>query len=250
LKNEIFYIGVALAITLLFLGILMAFAYFLLHPTRIALDGTNALVFATLLQFVALLYQAHRLRQTVLVTKDVANATEKTAAVAEKALTQLEAPVVFVKITQNGLKIEGNQVSLGELVFCFVNHGRTPAHITEFYEAIRPHERGTGMPQPIDASNDDASVMPPWGVVAPPNDASHEFRHNLLPALFTGMQDALLDPNKSVLFFMGYVKYVDIFGGRYTVGFCFIFDATFDRWVLAGGAGYNYCNKHAEDGAA
>src|SRR5262249_50075760 len=65
------------------------------------------------------------------------NATERTAKIAERALTELEAPVVEVKILEPGI-IRGPTGSLetSRLSFCFANYGRTPAHILEILDEI------------------------------------------------------------------------------------------------------------------
>jgi len=44
-------------------------------------------------------------------------------------------------------------------------------------------------------------------------------------------------------YFMGFVRYRDIFGEHYVMGFCFVLDLKENRWVLMGGKEHNYCKE-------
>jgi hypothetical protein len=57
----------------------------------------------------------------------------------------------------------------------------------------------------------------------------------------------LIDIERQGIFFMGFVRYTDIFGNRYISGFCFLFSHEDNRFVLAGGSAYNY--RRREDGS-
>jgi hypothetical protein len=173
------------------------------------------------------------------------SATKRTALIAERAMTELEAPFISIKIIEPG--IQWNQaaraVTGGMLRFTYINYGRTPATIFESFEDFRAVMPGDGLPRPINARNERGAPMP-WGVVAPPDGKETEpFTFNI----FAGtLIEASRNPNilrDGIPFFLGFVMFGDIFGNLYTLGFCFLFDRNGNRFVLAGGDEYNYCRK-------
>jgi hypothetical protein len=84
----------------------------------------------------------------------------------------------------------------------------------------------------------------PYGVIVPPSGDSDEFGHHIWAQLLTAAGDA--GPaalRQKHIFFLGFIRYADIFKNVYTLGFCFLFDTENNRWILAGGPEYNYCCK-------
>jgi hypothetical protein len=82
----------------------------------------------------------------------------------------------------------------------------------------------------------------PYGVIAPPNgQCDHDF-----PFIPVG-QFITENPRspKSSIFFLGFVRYENIFSNRFVLGFCFEFDRNSNRWILTGNNEYNYCRKEA-----
>ena len=161
---------------------------------------TVALVVATGLQFLALGYQGYWLRRTV--------------KVAERSLTDLEAPFIYIEITRHGIFHHGpQQTDYGDLRFRFVNHGRTPAHIIKFAESIAV-VRIEQTPLALKTNKAEPKVMP-WGVVAPPNGgATYEFSHSFLDDGTFGV----LKVDEQSVFFLGWFVYKTIFDTEYALG--------------------------------
>lgn len=169
-------------------------------------------------------------------------ANNRSAKIAERALTDLEAPFVSIKINNTGLTITGNNVSFGMLRWCAVNHGRSPATIVEIFDAVRTVEIGRGYPPIIDLAEAKGDRMP-YGVLAPPNKESEEFPFLAVASLIDEANRNGLPFSQIIPFFVGYVRYKDILQNRYIVGFCFMFDRNGNRWILSGDEKYNYCRK-------
>ncbi len=74
------------------------------------------------------------------------NANNRSAKIAERALTELEAPFVSIKINAPGLEIKGPNVTFGILQYCVANYGRTPATVLEHFEKVDAVEIGKGLP--------------------------------------------------------------------------------------------------------
>lgn len=168
-----------------------------------------------------------------LATTQQARLTEASIRIAERALTELEAPFVFVQINSPGLTVEGSQTHFGMLQWCVVNYGRTPASILETFHEIPSVERDHDPPA-VDPTQRRGHQLP-YGVIAPPNGGrSHDF-------------PAIPVPNRPFSthspFFLGFVRYADIFQNRFILGFCFLFDAGSNTWIRALGDEYNYCRK-------
>jgi hypothetical protein len=101
-------------------------------------------------------------------------ASRRSARIAERALTELEAPFVFVQINAPGLEVRGGAVTWGNLQWSVVNFGRTPASILEiFVDQVRLIPFGED-PEPVNPSVRRGDRLP-FGVIAPPNGQSHNF---------------------------------------------------------------------------
>jgi hypothetical protein len=170
------------------------------------------------------------------------DAAKRSADVAERALTELEAPVVEIKIRDTGLKL--GEVD-GRLAFSFVNYGRTPARILEFDDAIESVPLGEA-PIPPDPTGKRGRAMP-YGIFTPPNGGEcEEYGKIVLRSNLTGPPAGPYRSESRAMFFVGYVTYSDIFNNVFTVGFCLLYDPQRARWVFRGDEKYNYHRK--EDG--
>jgi hypothetical protein len=174
-------------------------------------------------------------------------AAETSAKIAERALTELEAPFLAINIKNTGIEWHTTQpILFGDLIFTIANYGRTPAHILELVEGVLPVKIGGGQPPVLDSSKVRGNPMP-YGVIAPPNDETQEFKTIPNIYFYEGSEPGIFAKEVTQkAFFRGFVRYRDIFGGHYVLGFCFIFDPDGDRWVLLGNEDHNYCRK--EDG--
>ena len=101
-------------------------------------------------------------------------ANNRSAKIAERALTELEAPFLVIKFKQPGIHWgPARQIGFSELKFVITNYGRTPAHILELVEEVEPV--ATGLPAIIDPSKRRGNPMP-YGVIAPPSLETQEFK--------------------------------------------------------------------------
>jgi hypothetical protein len=175
-----------------------------------------------------------------LVTGRQAKLTKQSVRVAERTLTELESPFVFIKINVPGLEIKGPNLTFGILQYSVANYGRTPATILEHFERVDSVEIGKGYPPKLDASKERGSLLP-YGVIAPPNGQCADFPFVPIGQFITE------NPRtpKSSIFFLGFVRYRDIFRNRFVLGFCFEFDRQGSRWILTGGNEYNYCRRES-----
>jgi hypothetical protein len=174
-------------------------------------------------------------------TLTLKQSSDKMWRISERALTELEAPFVSIKINSPGLEVKGAILTFGILKYCVANYGRTSATILEHFEKVEPVEIGKGYPPKINLTKDQGSLMP-YGVIAPPNgQCDHDF-----PFIPVG-QFITENPRspKSSIFFLGFVRYENIFSNRFVLGFCFEFDRNSNRWILTGNNEYNYCRKEA-----
>jgi hypothetical protein len=96
------------------------------------------------------------------------------------------------------------------------------------------------MPAPI-AIDEAPERIIPTGVVVADDHPYEEFDNT---RAFYGEifmeNDAPLDVQ---MFFMGRIRYADIFDNTYVVGFCFRFDAAWSRYVRVGDHRYNYSRR-------
>ena len=168
--------------------------------------------------------------------------TAKSVTIAERALTELEAPVVAVKIIETGIAQSGiTGTTFSTLVYSLVNFGRTPAVLYELIDDVRAVRVGDGYPPVI--TNLRGPPMP-YGVFIPPGGETRPFRCNIFASLL-GVLSEDSEPFKTITpFFLGTARYGDIFGNLYTMGFCFLYDDATDRFIESGNAQYSYCSKH------
>jgi hypothetical protein len=168
--------------------------------------------------------------------------------ISERALTELEAPFITVKITDPGVSRSYGEIghTFVTLTFCISNFGRTPARILEIVDRVTFIEKNDGLPRKIFPDEATRNEMP-WGVLAPPQGESQPFKNNLFAYTMGEMVNEPLPLKSKNLFFYGFVRYADLFGNVFRVGYCFVFDVFSERWLLMGSDDYNY-RKKEQDG--
>lgn len=185
---------------------------------------------------------------TLVATACAAHAASRSAKAAERALVDLERPIVFVEVPQAGLVVEGSDgrfsLAGGCVTYQCVNYGRTPALLTEYHPTFLILEKGC-FPDPVDPSKERGRELPVGCVSA--QDAPYaqtEAPMKTFPA-------KLLEPGaveKYSIYFIGYVRYTDIHGGRYINGFCFLYDWIGGKFVRRGDNQYNYTKNDVGPG--
>jgi len=180
---------------------------------------------------------------------DAALATAEAAKAQANALIKSEKPYVFVEVLESGVDISGDgsmRFSGKELKFQFVNYGRTPALLNEFFEDYPVVEGLKDGPTIIDPNITRGRLLPDGAVVA------RDVPHVLTTGLMTNTNAMrLYEPdawNSCRLWFRGFIRYNDTFGTSYVKGFTFLFVPTHNRWILRGGKLLNY--TRVEDATA
>jgi hypothetical protein len=180
-----------------------------------------------------------------------AEAAKKSADTAERSLTELEAPILFVKVVQTGIVVDLIEADLGQknvlkggrLKYRLVNCGRTPALLLNAADEISVLRKGAGFPPPIDPESRREYMG--RGYYVPPGSESDDFDINLFGRWFAEPienSDAILNE----VFLNVFIRYVDIFSNSnvYVAGFLFMLDKAFDKFVLtSAGDAFNYRRK-------
>jgi hypothetical protein len=180
-----------------------------------------------------------------------ARAANKAANVAEMALTDLERPHIFMEVKETNLMWDINGipapdprmiVAPPQLVYSFVNYGRTAAFLIELFERLIPVDGDPerDLPQPIDPRKVSGRTLPEGTIVGP--DKPHEFRLNYPQA----SEMKRVRPRGANLFLLGYTRHDDIFGNRNITGFCVVLDYVSHRFTPVGDKRYNYTRKERD----
>lgn len=164
-------------------------------------------------------------------------ANNRSAKIAERALTELERPRVYVEIPTTELRwfISGGFSFNGPIRIKCANHGRSPADLLEFVDDYK-FNPASNFPAPIVPAEYTVRILPP-GIVAP-QGRFYDFTAEL-PKRMEMPNSGVFTPMDH-LFALGYLRYGDIFGRRYIVGYCAVFDFVGQRFVLRGDERYNY----------
>jgi hypothetical protein len=187
--------------------------------------------------------QAQTMTENLALTKAAVEAAKRNADISERALVELEAPFLYVKVTNPGLVVTKNKpgggqpsnysINFGYSRFVFSNYGRTPARIFSYFEKTEITERtaDTGvMPAPIDLDAVEEYEIPEGVVVLPNGGDSKEYDFSAARYVFTPP----FDPDMKSLFFMGFIRYRDVFANKYRSGFCFVFERHQNNFILIG----------------
>jgi hypothetical protein len=171
-------------------------------------------------------------------------ATLRSAKIAERALTDLERPFVGIEIIPSQAT-ELEQFEQGaipnSLQFWFVNYGRTPATITQLADQLELCTPGQ-FPEPFDTTTAQ-NEFPKFGIIIGANNEKS-------PVSSRSYFDSECIPTRDLpssagnLFLLGFIRYRDIFGNRYRMGFCLKWTTTDNpsdgRFLFDGDEGYNY----------
>jgi hypothetical protein len=178
---------------------------------------------------------------TLVFTGIAANAAKQAAEIAEMALTDLERPYVVARFTRSGLIInESGQIGIeSPFIMQFVNLGRTPALLFGLFLNF-DRTSGTAMPYPLDPL---AQTGPPMVVGSVSADGwPFEIKENMMER-FGG--DVLTHNARHLygFFCLGHLRYSDIFGNTFILGFCAKFNAMTNEFVLFGDTKFNYTRQ-------
>jgi hypothetical protein len=169
-------------------------------------------------------------------------AAEASVKIAERALTELEAPFLVIKIHDSGIQWKpARNITFDDVKFTVTNYGRTPAHVLELLESVIQVPKGETVPI-LDPGKQRGNPMP-YGVISPPQSETQIFKTVSNINFFEGGGCGAFPDVMQRAWFRGFVRYRDIFGSQFVMGFCFVFDTTENRWVLMGGKGHNYCKR-------
>lgn len=172
------------------------------------------------------------------------SATQRSATIAERALTELERPWIFIELVP---ELRGNQDDEFEepyAVFDIANHGRGPAIIEEFYGEVTSAELRPDSPLLRDEFH---------GIVGPGKEVEkckiycpRGFKYELAVNPVDNTQFPIPKPINDgwEVFLRMLIHYLDIGGGAHISAFCWRYDHGVCRWVKfeeePGDKKYNY----------
>lgn len=124
------------------------------------------------------------------------------------------------------------------LIYTVINHGNTPATITEVMGkvAFLPYH-SADMPPPIDVSNEKGILN--YNSIAVAGKKKRKLSCSISLSTENGSIIDIREQRK-ILFVLGYVRYIDIFGKKHRLGFCLQYDDQSEVFWQNGGEGYNY----------
>ena len=173
-------------------------------------------------------------RRQARLTRIVAKAAQRSASVAERALVELERPFAFVEVIDAGIGINpttGFLIGFAGQQFRFqvINYGRTPAFLIDRL-TVWPIEAGSAMPYEINPETQRGPQFLAGSTAG--YDRPYEESRSLSPDVCDSKRMATPQSwEENRVFFIGYVRYQDIFGNIYVNGFCFVFDTLVNRFV-------------------
>lgn len=158
----------------------------------------------------------------------------------ERALTELERPIVYGSVKNAGFAIagplgNGNDLVRSETSVCIYNFGRTLARLRRIQWDIALSPSGSIVP-PLNPSVVGGRELP-VGTVCANGDPYTESLNTRL--LFFDEADQILRGGQSI-WVTGFIRYDDIFGRHLISGFALVFDRIGGRFVRRGGGDYNY----------
>lgn len=177
-----------------------------------------------------------------------AYAAEQNAKIAELALLAVEVPYLYPFIREHGIlreiasdgtsKIRGFEYGNEFIKYYFKNFGRTPAEIIEVFSQIR---FGMGMPQPLRIPDHPLNRLS--GIVVASGGESENFPCDFTKFMYESVYRGSFDPKRDIVWFSGYVRYLDVFENEYILGFCMGFDPKDNKFYSMGTEGYNFRRK-------
>jgi hypothetical protein len=193
--------------------------------------------------------QSRDMRASIAVADRNAKAAELNAKTAELALLSVEVPYLYPFIRSHGINTRISERTghsqIGELDFgndfityYFQNFGRTPAEIIEVNSIVLP-SRGT--PHPFQIPEHPFNSLS--GHVVTAGGESMNFPCAFTKATLEIYSQGRFNAETYFLWFMGYVRYNDVFGNEYVRGFCLGFSPLTGKFYPSGGDGHNYRKK-------
>ena len=165
--------------------------------------------------------------------------TRKSTRIAERALTELERPFLYIEVSEPGMSFHdlsgAEGFTTGVLELSFFNYGRTPAHLTRIAYEIDTAPRGSIVPA-IDARTVGGREVP-YGTVSVAEGPYTE-RENLRLKFWNEREE--IERFEKSVWITGFARYRDIFGNHYITGFTQVFAFVGERFVRRGGEQYNY----------
>lgn len=204
--------------------------------------ATVALVLATIGLFIAAFIQSREMKNSIAISNKIAKAAMTSANVAEQALLMAETPYLIPEITDCRVRTTADsiyEIELGNTVtFHINNYGRTPATIYDIYSCLFP---AYALPDQIDTTGLHTNLTMTEIIPAHKRSTDHHFSLNdgLRDSLFRGKKDA----SRYIIFFIGHVRFGDVFGNEYISGFCLARNGTTGEFYGLGGSKYNYRRK-------
>jgi hypothetical protein len=185
------------------------------------------------------------------------NANNRSARIAERALTELERPfVAFVVITtalarrrllhpKDAGRPLGVIIIQDEIVFTLANHGRLAAILLGREDRLRICDLNC-LPPPLTSA--DIKETLPYGVIIAPQTQSPDTSRRAIPReVFPADKDQWhdLEWGGKDLILMGIIRYRSALEIRdiYEMKFCAVFDPITERFLMRGGEEYNSHKK-------
>jgi hypothetical protein len=173
------------------------------------------------------------------------SATQRSAVIAERALTQLERPFIGIKIEKTGLMNLREGTDHEDLIFRLVNYGRAPAIITQLFDDIVICQCGS-MPNPCDITTDKNEI--PTGFVIGADKEAYQPSTRTYREMFSDIALRAFTMGTDDVFFIGFVRYRDIGNRKYRTGFCMKWSVPGDKegsfpFLFIGEDGYNYTRE-------
>jgi hypothetical protein len=187
--------------------------------------------------------------------KEAADAATDGAKIAEKAMLTLEIPYLYPFIRKHGFITSVSQytkvLAVSDFDFgndfiqvYFKNFGRTPAEITEVQCVLIP---SMGMPRAPQWP--DRYINPLSGhIVAANGGESQDFPYSFFKGTLEGASPTPIRLETTTFWFLGYVRYKDVFENEYIRGFCLGYSPMANNFYPCGGEGYNYRKKTKSTG--
>jgi len=183
-------------------------------------------------------------------------ATRRSAQIAERALTELEAPFIALNIIDDGLK-PYQMVGVGDktfqiaalpiaLTFSFYNHGRTPAVFLELQDKLQVCEKGKlpDLDWPGRKTNYPYGVFIGPGVqYAPSTRFFKDYIENEKTDVEWREWREDIEKGQSSLFLVGRLRYRDLFENTFEMGFCAEFSCVDKHFLMREDKRYNYLSR-------
>jgi hypothetical protein len=157
---------------------------------------------------------------------------KRSADISERALTELEAPHLSIKIIDNGIAVTNLMPECYDrrrLEYAFVNHGRTPAQIVSYTQKIRVMKPGDGSPPAI---SEELLDHVPYGFIIPPEGREAETIGMSCTMEIEPEYEPLLGDSVNFAFLLVAVRYRDIFGSVYFISLCYMLEKIHNRFIL------------------